>query len=88
MYHDLKYIYWWNDMKKDIAESVAKYPNCQQVNAENLKRGGLRQMIEVPTWKWEFINMDFVVGLPRTRRQHDSIGLLWIGWLSLPTLSL
>ena len=33
-------------------------------------------MIEVPTWKWEVINMDFVVGLPRTRRQHDSIWVI------------
>ena len=29
MYHDLKQIYWWDDMKKDIAEYVAKNPNCQ-----------------------------------------------------------
>ena len=33
-------------------------------------------MIEVPTWKWEVINMDIVVGLPRTRRQHDSIWVI------------
>ena len=33
-------------------------------------------MIEVPTLKWEAINMDFVVGLPRTRRQHDSIWVI------------
>ena len=73
MYHDLKQIYWWDGMKKDIADYVAKCPNCQHVKAEHLKPGGLTQIIEVPTWKWESINMDFVVGLPRTRRQHDSI---------------
>ena len=66
MYHDLKQIYWWDGMKKDIADYVAKCPNCQQVKAEYLKPGGLTQIIEVPTWKWEAINMDFVVGLPRT----------------------
>ena len=38
-------------MKKDIAEYVAKCPNCQQVNAEHLKPGGLTQIIEVTTWK-------------------------------------
>ena len=73
MCKDLKQIYWWDDMKKDIAEYVAKCPNCQQVKAEHLKSGGLTQMIEVMTWKWEAITMSFVVGLSKNRRQHDSI---------------
>nr|XP_009774959.1 PREDICTED: uncharacterized protein LOC104224929 [Nicotiana sylvestris]XP_016436220.1 PREDICTED: uncharacterized protein LOC107762374 [Nicotiana tabacum] len=34
MYHDLKEIYWWNDMKKNIADFVAKCPNCQQVKTD------------------------------------------------------
>ena len=36
----------------------------------------MTQIIEVPTWKWETINMDFVVGLPKTRREHDSIWVI------------
>ncbi|XP_070002489.1 uncharacterized protein [Nicotiana sylvestris] len=28
MYHDLKEVYWWNNMKKDVANFVAKCPNC------------------------------------------------------------
>ena len=28
MYHDLKDIYWWNGMKRDIAEVVSKYLTC------------------------------------------------------------
>ena len=63
-------------MKKDIEEYVDKCSNCQQVKAEHLKFGGLPQIIEVPTWKWEAINMDFVVGLPRTRGQNDSIWVI------------
>ena len=27
--------------------------------------------MDVPTWKWESINMDFVVGLPQTQRQNE-----------------
>ncbi|XP_060200298.1 uncharacterized protein LOC132628537, partial [Lycium barbarum] len=34
MYHDLKEIYWWNDMKKNVANFVAKCPNCQQVKTD------------------------------------------------------
>ena len=26
---------------------------------------------DIPTWKWEVINMDFITRLPRTCRQHD-----------------
>lgn len=60
-------------MKKDIAEFVAKCLNCQQVKAEHQKLVGLLQKIQGPTWKWEDINMDFVVGFPPTQRQYDSI---------------
>ncbi|WMV45825.1 hypothetical protein MTR67_039210, partial [Solanum verrucosum] len=73
MYRDLWEVYWWNGMKKDIACFVAKCPNCQQVKVEHKKSRDLSQDIEIPTWKWEDVNMDFVVGLPHTRRQHDSI---------------
>ena len=63
-------------MKKDIEEYVAKCPNRKQVKEEYLKPGGLTQIIKVLTWKWESINMDFVVGLPKTKRQHDSISVI------------
>ena len=63
-------------MKKDIAEFVAQCPNCQQVKIEHQKPGGLLQEIEIPTWKWEMINMDFITGLPRTQRKYDSIWVI------------
>ena len=31
MYHDLRVVYWWNGMKRDIAGFMSKCPNCQQV---------------------------------------------------------
>ena len=76
MYHDLREIFWWKGIKRDIAEFVAKCPNCQQVKVEHLKSGGLLQKIQIPTWKWEDINMDFVVGLPWTQKYCDSIGVV------------
>ena len=65
-YHDLREVIWWNVLKRDIAEFVAKCPNCQQVKAEHQKSGGLLQEMQVPAWKWEDINMEFVVELPQT----------------------
>ena len=73
MYHDLREIYWWEGLKRNIEEFVAKCPNCQQVKAEDQKLGGLLQEIQIPTWKWEDINMDFVLGLPWTQMSYDSI---------------
>ncbi|WMV09575.1 hypothetical protein MTR67_002960 [Solanum verrucosum] len=63
-------------MKRDIAYFVAKCPNCQQVKVEQQKLGGMTQEINILTWKWEAINMDFVTGLPTTHRQHDSIWVI------------
>lgn len=51
MYHDLKEIYWWNNMKQDVANFMAKGIVCQQVNVEHLRPGGLPQEIELPVWK-------------------------------------
>ena len=73
MYHDLKEIYWWEGLKRDIAEFITMCPNFEQVKAEHQNIGGLLQEIHIPTWKWEDINMDFEVGLPRTQKSYDSI---------------
>lgn len=51
MYHNIREVYWWDGMKKDIAEFVAQFPNCQQVKIEHQKPGRLLQAIEIPTWK-------------------------------------
>ena len=83
MYRNLRKVYWWNDMKRDIADFVSKCPNCQQVKVEHQKPGGMTQEIDIPTWKWDVINMDFITGLPRTRRQHDSIWVIDDKMLSL-----
>ncbi|WMV58741.1 hypothetical protein MTR67_052126, partial [Solanum verrucosum] len=49
MYCDLREVYWWNGMKKNIVDFVANYLNCQQVNPEHLRPGGLSQDIDIPT---------------------------------------
>ena len=52
MYRDLREIYWWKGLKRYIEEFVAKFPNYQQVKAEQIKLGGLLKEIQMPTWKW------------------------------------
>ncbi|KAG8472826.1 hypothetical protein CXB51_034699 [Gossypium anomalum] len=41
MYNDLKKMYWWNRMKRDISEFVSKCLICQQVKAEHQVPSGL-----------------------------------------------
>ena len=43
---------------------------------EHQKPEGMTQENDVPTWKWDVINTDFIIGLPRTRRQHDPIWVI------------
>ncbi|KAL0402553.1 UNVERIFIED_CONTAM: Transposon Tf2-11 polyprotein, partial [Sesamum latifolium] len=76
MYRNLRPYYWWQTMKKDVAEFVAKCMTCQQVKAEHQAPAGKLRPLSIPEWKWEKITMDFVVGLPRTLRKHDAIWVI------------
>ena len=73
MYRDLREVYWWNNMKREIAHFVEQCLTCQQVKVEHQRPSGLLQPLPIPEWKWENISMDFVCGLPRTSKNHDAI---------------
>jgi hypothetical protein len=73
MYQDLKQRYWWTKMKIEIARYVAKCDTCRRVKAIHMKAAGPLQSLPIPTWKWEDISIDFIVGLPRTAKGFDSI---------------
>ena len=40
MYHSIRDLYWWDELKKDVADYVAKCLTCQQVKAEHQKPSG------------------------------------------------
>jgi hypothetical protein len=76
MYHDLKQHYWWTKMKIEIARYVARCDTCRRVKAIHMKTAGPLQYLPIPTWKWEDISMEFIVGLPRTAKGYDSIWVI------------
>ncbi|GJQ91932.1 putative reverse transcriptase domain-containing protein [Tanacetum coccineum] len=51
MYHDLRKLYWWPNMKADIAMYVSKCLTCAKVKVEHQKPSGLLQQPEIPVWK-------------------------------------
>ena len=73
MYQDLKTSYRWSGMKKDVSDFVTKCMVCQRVKVKHQVPSGLLQPIRIPEWKLDRITMEFVVGLPLTRRKHDSV---------------
>src|SRR5438128_4761764 len=76
MYQDLKQRFWWTRMKREVAGYIAECDVCQRVKADHLKSAGQLQPLAIPSWKWEDIHMDFIVGLPRTKKGYDSIWVI------------
>ena len=76
MYQDLKPHFWWTKMNKEIAAYVARCDNCCRVKAIHMKPAGLLQPLSIPGWKWEEISMDFIVGLPPTQKNFNSIWVI------------
>jgi hypothetical protein len=60
-------------MKIDIAKYVSECDTCSKIKAIHLKIAGTLQPLPIPSWKWDDIIMDFIMGLPLTSRNHDSI---------------
>nr|GFC66410.1 reverse transcriptase domain-containing protein [Tanacetum cinerariifolium] len=52
MYQDMKKLYWWPNMKADIATYVRNCLTCAKVKAEHQRPSGLLVQPEIPVWKW------------------------------------
>jgi hypothetical protein len=63
-------------MKSEIARYVARCDTCRRVKVIHMKTAGPLQSLPIPTWKWEDISMDFIVGLPKTTKGFDSIWVI------------
>ncbi|GKA99473.1 putative reverse transcriptase domain-containing protein [Tanacetum coccineum] len=76
MYQDIKKLYWWPNMKADIAMYVSKFLTCARVKAEHQRPSGLLVQPEIPEWKWDNIMMDFITKLPKSSQGFDTIWVI------------
>nr|GFB27601.1 putative reverse transcriptase domain-containing protein [Tanacetum cinerariifolium] len=76
MYQDMKKLYWWPNMKVDIATYVSKCLTCAKVKAEHQRPSGLLVQLKIPEWKWNNITMDFVTKLPKSSQGYNTIWVI------------
>ncbi|GJX65049.1 putative reverse transcriptase domain-containing protein, partial [Tanacetum coccineum] len=76
MYQDMKKLYWWPNMKTNIATYIRKCLTCAKVKAEHQRPSGLLVQPDIPQWKWDNITMDFVTKLPKSSHGYDTIWVI------------
>ena len=63
-------------MKREVAKYVSECDICRRVKASHLRSAGPLQPLSIPSWKWEDISMDFIVGLPKTSKGYETIWVI------------
>ncbi|GJW02372.1 putative reverse transcriptase domain-containing protein [Tanacetum coccineum] len=76
IYQDMKKLYWWPNMKADIATYASKCLTCAKVNAGHQRPSGLLVQPAIPEWKWDNITMDFITKLPKSSQGFDTIWVI------------
>jgi len=64
--------FFWPKMRRDVERHVLRCETCHKAKSR-LNPHGLYTPLPIPSVPWEDISMDFVLGLPRTKRGRDSI---------------
>ena len=64
--------FFWPRMRRDVERLVAHCTTCQKAKSR-LSNHGLYMPLPVPMSPWLDISMDFVLGLPRTKKGRDNI---------------
>jgi hypothetical protein len=72
--------FFWSNMRRDVEQFMARCTTCQKANSR-LNPHGLYMTLPIPSIHWTDISMDFVLGLPQTKRGRDIILWWWIVFL-------
>lgn len=76
MYQDVKKLFWWSSMKRDVTRFVYACLTSQKSKVEHQKPSGLMKPLEILEWKWDSISMDFVTRFLKTMRGFDAIWVI------------
>ena len=64
--------FFWPHMKRDVERICGRCVTCKQAKSR-VNSHGLYTPLSIPTAPWIDISMDFLLGLPRSKRGRDSI---------------
>ncbi|GJQ99762.1 putative reverse transcriptase domain-containing protein [Tanacetum coccineum] len=76
MYQDIKKLYWWPNMKANIATYVSKCLTYAKVKAGHQRPSELLVQPAIPEWKWDNIMMDLITKLPKSSHGFDTIWVI------------
>ncbi|XP_071923173.1 uncharacterized protein [Coffea arabica] len=66
---------YWPHMHKNVERIVERCGVCHKAKSR-VNPNGLYTPLPIPNQPWVDISMDFVIGLPRSKRGHDSIAVV------------
>ena len=70
--HVLEARYFWPRLRRDTRRLIGRCTTCI-VGKMTKQSAGQYLPLPVPEYPWQEVSLDFVLGLPRTRKQQDSI---------------
>ncbi len=62
-----------NHSARMIRDYIKHCDSCQRVKIVNRKPAGLLKPLDIPTTRWSHVSMDFIVHLPKTKKNSDSL---------------
>ena len=64
--------FYWPRLKRDVERICSRCVTCKQAKSR-IQSHGLYTPLPIPSALWVDVSMDFVLGLPRSKRGRDSI---------------
>ena len=72
-YDHLAKQFYWPKMRIHVLDYVRGCKACQRNKAATSKPYGKLRPLQIPTSRWEFVSMDWIINLPKSRSGYDAI---------------